>query len=106
MSDIGDNYMHRIGAQWWSLYERAVLEPDYRILLDRIGEAQAAVIQRRRELLGFPVDLREEIALDEATHKLQILHQIAQRYDITVLPSNTAKLYEFDFCWYSGWKKV
>ncbi|HEY7097648.1 MAG TPA: hypothetical protein VH437_13050 [Terriglobales bacterium] len=79
MGEKAENFKHWIGAQWWSLYEGAMLESDYRILPDRISDAQAAVIQRRRELLGSPVDLREEIALDEATRKLQILHEIAQR---------------------------
>lgn len=64
---------------WRNLYIAALFEADHAILPDRIATAEAALVQRARELFYSPGDhIEEEEALDDAMYALQALRSTFQ----------------------------
>jgi len=65
---------------WRNLYIAALFEADHSILPDKIAKAEAALVQRARELFYAPGDhIEEEVALDDAMYALQALRSTYQR---------------------------
>lgn len=64
---------------WRNLYVAALFEADHSILPDKIARAEAALVQRARELFYAPGDhIEEEEALDDAMYALQALRSTYQ----------------------------
>ena len=55
---------------WKPLYRAAILETNKRILPQRVSEAEAAVIMRRREIFYGNGTLEEKEALEDALYAL------------------------------------
>ena len=61
-------------SAWRELYTAALFEADRNKILDRIDEAEKAIIARARELFGSTTDMIEEDqALDDALYALRAL---------------------------------
>lgn len=70
---------HLSNTPWRNLYVAALFEADHAILPDKIARAQAALVQRARELFYAPGDhIEEEEALDDAMYALQALRSTCQ----------------------------
>jgi len=64
---------------WRSLYVAALFEADHSVLPAKIARAEAALVQRARELFYAPGDhIEEEEALDDAMYALQALRSTYQ----------------------------
>lgn len=64
---------------WRSLYVAALFEADHAILPGKIAQAEAALVQRARELFYAAGDnIEEEEALDDAMYALQALRSTYQ----------------------------
>jgi class 3 adenylate cyclase len=66
---------------WKALYVAALFENDKPRVAQRIAEAQAAILSRRRELTISAADVRERHALDNALFSLAAL-----RTCLSILP--------------------
>ena len=76
---------------WRSLYVAALFEADHAILADKIAKAEAALVQRARELFYSPGDhIEEEEALDDAMYALQALKSTFQGGNPTAGPAAIA----------------
>jgi hypothetical protein len=71
----------RYGKQdWETLYRAAVLEFDRSRLLERIEEAEAAIVRRSRSLSNPPGNYgREQNAIARARHILSLLREAGQK---------------------------
>lgn len=66
---------------WANEYESAILELDPEKLMVKIVEAEAAIQQRKTELLQkIPVNSGELEAIARASRALNVLKEIAQRH--------------------------
>jgi hypothetical protein len=65
---------HDPGRTWKDIYVAALLEGDEARMLRLIAEAEAAIVQRARELFGAAGDhIQEEHAMDDALYALHAL---------------------------------
>lgn len=69
-----------ISSTWMELYTAAYLERDRVRLLERIREAEAAMIQRRQEL-DPSLDDEERKSLDYSLEDLRLLRDQENRHD-------------------------
>ena len=67
---------------WRELYKAALFETDRDKVLNRISEAERAIIARARELFGSPTDtIEEDLALDDALYALRALQHCVGSHD-------------------------
>lgn len=61
-------------ASWHSLYQAALFETDRELIRSRIAEAEKAIFDRVKELLGVNCDhIEEDQILDDALYALRAL---------------------------------
>ena len=66
----------RISTRWMDLYTAAYLERDPARLLERIREAESAMVQRRQELaMAGTADDEERKSLDYSLADLRVLRE-------------------------------
>ena len=59
---------------WHMLYHAALFEADHAKVMDRITEAEQAILFRMKELFGIPADhIEEDVVLDDALYALRAL---------------------------------
>ena|SRR5258707_6741928 len=62
---------------WAALYRAAVFEPDDRMILGRVADAEKAIVARTRELFHSKEAHHERLALDGALDGLRALRAVA-----------------------------
>jgi hypothetical protein len=67
-----------VKQDWEKLYRAAVLESDRSKLLQRIQEAEAAILERSRSLSKPPGNEEEQDAITRALHILSLLREAGQ----------------------------
>ena len=58
-------------TNWKTLYKTAILETNRSIILQRVSEAEEAVLAREREIFYGGNDLEEKEALEDALYALR-----------------------------------
>lgn len=72
--------VREVKQDWEKLYRAAVLEPDRSKLLQRIEDAEAAILDRSNSLSTPPADNgKEQDAITRALHILSLLREAGQR---------------------------
>jgi hypothetical protein len=73
------HHNHPDPGAWRSLYAAALFEADRAKLLERIAQAEGALVLRARELFYAPGDnIEEEQAVDDAMYALRALRNTLQ----------------------------
>jgi hypothetical protein len=71
-----------LDTQWGELYAKAVLEPEYGLLPEKIALARNAIFDRAEELFKQPVT-DEQRALNDALRILRLLENVAAKESST-----------------------
>lgn len=79
-----------IHADWKTLYQAAILEPDKSVMRQKVREAEGAILARGRELFYGGGTSDEQESLEEALYLLRAYRNAWEHTDAEVSAAKTA----------------